>query len=269
MSFRGEGFIVTQEMIEVKDVTKHFENGKSSVQVLDQISFQVKRGEIITLLGKSGCGKSTLLNMVGGFEKATDGAVMLDGNEIKRPTRKCTMLFQQINLLPWRTVLKNVELGLEGEKISTSEKKSRVMDALSLVGLEQHLQQFPHELSGGMQQRVAIARALAMQPDVILMDEPFAALDTFNRYLLQDELIRIQQKLKTTILMVTHDIDEAVYLSDRVLIMTSHPGRIFKDVPIHLSKPRDRGSEDFHYYRRKILENFELSGKQQEPEYSI
>ena len=155
------------------------------------------------------------------------------------------MLFQQINLLPWRTVLKNVELGLEGEKILRKEKNQRVMDALKLVGLENHLQQFPHELSGGMQQRVAIARALAMQPDVILMDEPFAALDTFNRYLLQDELIRIQEKTKTTILMVTHDIDEAVYLSDRILIMTSHPGEIFKDVPIKLCKPRNRAQGMF------------------------
>ncbi|MBM4762935.1 ATP-binding cassette domain-containing protein [Bacillus sp. B15-48] len=256
-------------MIDVKDVEKQFANGKESIHVLDHISFQVQRGEIVTLLGKSGCGKSTLLNMVGGFEKADGGAVILDGKDVKRPSRKCTMLFQQINLLPWRNVLKNVELGLEGESFDAEEKNKRVMDALNLVGLEQHLQQFPSELSGGMQQRVAIARALAMQPDVILMDEPFAALDTFNRYLLQDELIRIQAKSKTTMLIVTHDIDEAVYLSDRILIMSSHPGRIFKDISIHLSKPRDRASEDFHYYRRRILNDFELSGKQQEPEYVI
>jgi len=260
---------VPDSMIEVKNVHKQFFNGKESLHVLDDITFQVKKGEIVTLLGKSGCGKSTLLNMVGGFEKTEVGVIFLDGSEIKRPTRKCTMLFQQINLLPWRTVLKNVELGLEGEKLQKEEKNKRVMDALSLVGLEQHLGQFPNELSGGMQQRVAIARAMAMQPDVILMDEPFAALDTFNRYLLQDELIRIQQKFKTTILLVTHDIDEAVYLSDRILIMTSKPGRIFKDISIQLGKPRDRASEDFHYYRRKILEQFEMSGKFQEPEYSI
>ncbi len=258
-----------QQMIEINNVDKSFMNGTESIHVLDQVSFQVKKGEIVTLLGKSGCGKSTLLNMVGGFEKADGGTVILDGQEIKWPTRKCIMLFQQINLLPWRTVLKNVELGLEGEKISAKEKANRVEDALTLVGLENHFQKFPHELSGGMQQRVAIARALAMEPDVILMDEPFAALDTFNRYLLQDELLRIQEKSKTTILIVTHDIDEAVYLSDRILIMTSHPGRIFKDLPIKLAKPRDRASGDFHLYRKNILEQFELSGNRQQPEYII
>ena len=168
--------------------------------------------------------------MVGGFERADEGRVLLDGEPVNKPSKKCVMLFQQINLLPWRSVLKNVELGLIGDKISSNEKQARVMDALKLVGLDGHLHQFPHQLSGGMKQRVAIARALAMQPEVILMDEPFAALDTFNRYHLQDELLSIQEKLKTTILIVTHDIDEAVYLSDRVLIMRSHPGRIFKNI---------------------------------------
>ncbi|WP_338472213.1 ABC transporter ATP-binding protein [Niallia sp. XMNu-256] len=260
---------MSNNMIEVTNVDKKYINGKESNHVLDQVSFHVKKGEIVTLLGKSGCGKSTLLNMVGGFEKADVGSVMLDGQEVTRPTRKCIMLFQQINLLPWRTVLKNVELGLEGEKMGEEEKNKRVMDALKLVSLEEHLHKFPHELSGGMQQRVSIARALAMQPDVILMDEPFAALDTFNRYLLQDELLRIQEKMKTTILIVTHDIDEAVYLSDRILIMSSHPGRIFKDISIKLAKPRDRAGEDYHYYRKRILQDFELSGNRQEPEYTI
>ncbi|MFJ7679808.1 ABC transporter ATP-binding protein [Peribacillus sp. NPDC097264] len=258
-----------QQIIEVTNVNKSFLTDKQTIHVLDQVSFHVEKGEIVTLLGKSGCGKSTLLNMVGGFEKPDEGSVILDGKSINRPTKKCVMLFQQINLLPWRSVLKNVELGLTGEKLSNEEKNERVMEALKLVGLEAHLHQFPHQLSGGMQQRVAIARALAIAPDVILMDEPFAALDTFNRYHLQDELLRIQEKKKTTILLVTHDIDEAVYLSDRILIMESHPGRIFKDIPIKLVKPRDRAHGDFHYYRKKILEEFKLSGNQFVPEYNI
>ena len=162
--------------IEVKDVNKQYNNGKESIRVLDHISFGVKKGEIVTLLGKSGCGKSTILNMVGGFESADSGAILLDGQPIKKPSKKCTMLFQQINLLPWRTVLKNVELGLEGEKISKEEKTNRVMEALELVGLDQYLEQFPSELSGGMQQRVAIARALAMQPEVILMDRTICCI---------------------------------------------------------------------------------------------
>ncbi|MFJ7638292.1 ABC transporter ATP-binding protein [Peribacillus sp. NPDC097206] len=258
-----------QQIIEVTNVNKSFLTDKQTIHVLDQVSFHVEKGEIVTLLGKSGCGKSTLLNMVGGFEKPDEGSVILDGKSINRPTKKCVMLFQQINLLPWRSVLKNVELGLTGEKLSNEEKNERVMEALKLVGLEAHLHQFPHQLSGGMQQRVAIARALSIAPDVILMDEPFAALDTFNRYHLQDELLRIQEKKKTTILLVTHDIDEAVYLSDRILIMESHPGRIFKDIPIKLVKPRDRAHGDFHYYRKKILEEFKLSGNQFVPEYNI
>lgn len=258
-----------EEMIKVSNVYKSYENGSTVNHVLDNVSFNVKKGEIVTLLGESGCGKSTLLNMVGGFAKADDGKVLLEGKEVKRPTKKCVMLFQQRNLLPWRSVMKNVELGLEGEKISSDAKKSRVLDALKLVGLEKHLHQFPHELSGGMQQRVAIARAFAMQPDVILMDEPFAALDTFNRYHLQDELIRIQSQKKTTILLVTHDIDEAVYLSDRVLIMSSHPGKVYKEVKVIQMKPRDRTHGDFQYFRKVILDEFELSGTQKTEDYTI
>jgi NitT/TauT family transport system ATP-binding protein len=260
---------VLKKIIEVTNVNKTFRNDRQSNHVLDDVSFQVKKGEIVTLLGKSGCGKSTLLNMVGGFEKADEGSVFLDGQTVNHPTKKCVMLFQQNNLLPWRSVYKNVGLGLEGEKISAEEKNKRVMDALLLVGLEEHLHKFPHELSGGMQQRVAIARALSMQPEVILMDEPFAALDAFNRYLLQDELLRIQDQKKTTILIVTHDIDEAVYLSDRILIMSSQPGKIFKDISINLAKPRDRAHEDFNYFRRNILREFELSGDRLVPEYNI
>lgn len=256
-------------MIAVSGITKTFTNNNSPVKVLDQVSFDIKKGEIVTLLGKSGCGKSTLLHIVGGFIKADEGVVQLERHEVHRPTKKCVMLFQQHNLLPWRSVLKNVGLGLEGENIPEAEKKARVMDALELVGLEQYIDQFPHELSGGMQQRVAIARAFAMQPDVILMDEPFAALDTFNRYHLQDELLRIQTQMKTTILLVTHDIDEAVYISDRVLIMSSHPGQIYQELEIQQSKPRDRTQDDFLYYRKKILEQFELSGTIQAPEYMI
>ena len=260
---------MAEEMITVSGITKTFFTGGEPSRVLDDISFTIQKGEIVTLLGKSGCGKSTLLHMVGGFTKADQGQVLLDGLQVQRPTKRCVMLFQQRNLLPWRSVLKNVELGLEEEKMSAGEKKERVMDSLKLVGLEQHLHKFPHELSGGMQQRVAIARAFAMQPDVILMDEPFAALDTFSRYRLQDELVRIQSQKKTTILLVTHDIDEAVYLSDRVLIMSSHPGKIYKEMKITQTKPRDRSHGDFHYFRKKILDEFELSGIPNTSEYSI
>ncbi|WP_017381323.1 ABC transporter ATP-binding protein [Paenisporosarcina sp. TG-14] len=256
-------------MMEVKNIEKSFGVGEKKLQVLSNVSFQVKKGEIVTLFGKSGCGKSTLLNIIGGFEKAEKGSVLHNGESVLKPTKSCVMLFQQINLLPWRTVLKNVELGLEGEKLPADKQRERVIDALKLVGLETSLDKFPHELSGGMQQRVAIARALAIQPDVILMDEPFAALDSFNRYNLQQELLRIQEKKNTTIVLVTHDIDEAVYLSDRVMVMGSHPGRIQKEIAITQMKPRDRTHSDFQYFRRKILDEFQLSTERIAPEYNI
>ena len=256
-------------MIEVHNIEKSFGMGEKKLQVLSDTTFQVKKGEIVTLFGKSGCGKSTLLNILGGFEKAQKGSVLHNGEPVVKPTKSCVMIFQQINLLPWRTVLKNVELGLEGENLSASEQRDRVINALTLVGLETSLDKFPHELSGGMQQRVAIARALAIQPDVILMDEPFAALDSFNRYKLQQELLRIQEKKNTTIVLVTHDIDEAVYLSDRVMVMSSHPGTIQKEIAITQMKPRDRTHADFQYFRRIILDEFQLSTERIAPEYNI
>lgn len=256
-------------LIKVKGISKEFVQNRGKTKVLENVGFEINKGEIIALLGRSGCGKSTLLNIVGGFIPATAGQVVIDGQTVKGPRRKCIMLFQDNNLLPWRSVLKNVELGLENEAITKEEKDKRVLEAIKLVDLEAHIHKFPRELSGGMQQRVAIARALAMQPDVILMDEPFAALDTFNRYLLQDELLRIQEQAKTTILLVTHDIDEAVYLADRIMMMSSFPGTIYKDLKIDLSKPRDRGDSNFQYYRKLILEEFEFAGKQQAPEFMI
>lgn len=256
-------------VINVTGVSKTFESKDKSSHVLDDISFHVSEGEIVTLLGQSGCGKSTLLHIIGGFLNANEGTVTIANQAVNGPSKQCMMLFQQRNLLPWRTVLKNVLLGLEKEEYSKSEKLERAMEAIKFVGLEHHIDQFPHQLSGGMQQRVAIARAFAMEPKIILMDEPFAALDTFNRYRLQDELLNIQAKKKTTILLVTHDIDEAVYLSDRVLIMQSNPGKIFKEVTISLAKPRDRTHGDFNYFRKKILDEFTISGQQHELEFTI
>lgn len=256
-------------VIDVRNISKSFKSNGDVFTVLEDVSFRVVEGEIVTLLGQSGCGKSTLLQIIGGFLQANRGSVLFNGNEVKRPTKQCLMLFQQQNLLPWRTVLKNVLLGLENEGISANEKQKRAIEALQFVGLKDHMEQFPHQLSGGMQQRVAIARAFAMEPSIILMDEPFAALDTFNRYKLQDELLNIQVKKKSTILIVTHDIDEAVYVSDRVLIMQSNPGRIFKEINIKLSKPRDRTHDDFNYFRKKILDEFAVSGERPQLEYTI
>jgi NitT/TauT family transport system ATP-binding protein len=253
-------------IIKVENVSKSFSNRE---QVLQQISFEITKGEIISILGESGCGKSTLLNVIGGFEKPDYGKVLFDGQIVDRPSRRCVMLFQNYGLLPWRSVLKNVELGLEDVNISGKERSERALYYLRLVGLHDKANLFPHELSGGMQQRVALARALVIQPELILMDEPFAALDTFNRYYLQDELLRLQDKEQTTIILVTHDIDEAIYLSDRILIMSANPGRIHRELKINTSRPRDRSHRDFQHFRKIIFEEFHFNRPTQPIEYSI
>jgi len=260
------GDYVEESMIQVEHVSKSFRKKDYTQQVLEDISIHVKAGEVVTLLGESGCGKSTLLNMVGGFVFPDKGKVLLDDELVRNRQNDCIILFQQSNLFPWKNVLDNVELGLRGDK---KIKRTLAEEALSFVGLGKQIESYPHELSGGMKQRVAIARAFAMKPDVILMDEPFAALDTFNRYHLQDELIRLQKQEDISILLVTHDIDEAVYLSDRIYIMSANPGRIFEEMYIDLPKPRNRSHQNYHYYRARLMEQFKLSGLERKPEYYI
>lgn len=256
---------MAEPIIRVSQVGKSYRRNKTSFQVLKDITLTVQKGKIVALLGKSGCGKSTLLSMIGGFLSPDQGEIFINEKRVTKPKRNCVTLFQQHNLLPWRTVLDNVLLGLD-------HKENRIelaKESLAFVGLKQHMNSYPRELSGGIAQRVAIARVLAIQPDVILMDEPFAALDTFNRYHLQDELIRLQEKRNLSVLLVTHDIDEAVYLADKIIIMNSNPGEIYETIDIDLAKPRNRSHPDFHYYRGKILDRFKLSGEENNPEYNI
>ncbi|GAB3055666.1 ABC transporter ATP-binding protein [Virgibacillus ainsalahensis] len=254
-------------LVELQQVDKRFD--RNGDLVLEDISLHVQKGEFVSLLGQSGCGKSTILNLIGGFEEPTAGEVYLDSEPVREPGRHCVMLFQDYGLLPWRSVLKNVELGLEPINLPPEERRERAMEYLRLVGLDKNISQLPDELSGGMKQRVAIARALAMKPELILMDEPFAALDTFNRYYLQDELLRLQEKEGTTIVLVTHDIDEAIYLSDRLFIMKPHPGRISRGLKVELSKPRDRSHSDFQYYRKIILEEFHFTQPRPQSDFQI
>lgn len=244
---------MTQPLIQLKDVSKAYKHE----EVLKEIHLSVFKGETIAILGKSGCGKSTLLNMIGGFEQPTTGTITLNQEEVKRPTKTCVMLMQDYGLLPWRSVLKNVEFALESLPINRKERTERALHYLKMVGMEEKLDAMPHELSGGMQQRVAIARALSIQPEVILMDEPFAALDALTRYHLQDELVRIQETEKTTIVLVTHDIEEAIYLADRIYLLGGYPGRIFKEITIEKTKPRDRSDADFQHDRKLILNLFQ------------
>jgi NitT/TauT family transport system ATP-binding protein len=261
--------MVVKPGFRIERVGKWFPNGKASEKVLHDVTFDVGQGEIVAILGPSGCGKSTLLNLLGGFERPDEGLVLFEDQPVAGPTRERVMIFQQYGLLPWRTVRKNVELGLEKTGLSAEERRKRADETIALVGLADRMDHFPHQLSGGMQQRVALARALAVKPKVLLMDEPFGALDTFNRYHLQNELLRLQASEKLTVVLVTHDIDEAVFLADRILVMMANPGRIRREIRIRDSKPRDRGSSHFQHYRKIIYELFQLSGQEDQAEYSI
>ncbi len=256
---------MTTPLISIQQVSKTF--GQQTV--LNQISLDIQKGEVIAILGKSGCGKSTLLNLVGGFEQPTAGQVFIDNQVVTKASKRCIMLMQNYGLLPWRSVQKNVELALEGESLSKIERQQRAQYYLKLVGLDNRLTALPSELSGGMQQRVAIARALAIRPEVILMDEPFAALDTFTRYYLQDELLTIQKEEQATILLVTHDIDEAIYLADRIFIMSPNPGRIHREIHIRSKKPRDRSDSEFQHFREVIFNEFQFTHPQDTIEYNI
>ena len=262
-------YFMSSPIVNIDNVSKSFFSQNKEELILDNISFEIEKGEIISILGKSGCGKSTLLNLIGGFEQVGSGHVYLDNQPVKKPSKRCIMLMQNYALLPWRSVRKNVELALESAKLPKDQISERATHYLQMVGLADKQQAMPSELSGGMQQRVAIARALAIQPEVILMDEPFAALDTFTRYYLQDELIQIQQREKTTMVLVTHDIDEAIYLSDRIFIMSANPGRIHKEIVLKGSKPRDRADSEFQHYRELIFKEFEFTTGKKQIEYNI
>lgn len=247
--------------IEVKDTCKNFvQDGKEFI-ALDHVSLDIEKGEFICLLGPSGCGKSTLLNALAGFEKVSSGSVKIDGKEVTAPSINNITIFQNYGLLPWRNVLKNVELGLESKKVEKEERRKTALKYLELVGLSGFEKRYPKQLSGGQQQRVAIARGLAVDPDIIFMDEPFGALDAITRMKLQEDILRISREEKKTIIFVTHDIEEAVFLADRIVVMMSDPGRIKSIVKVPLGSNRDRTSRDFLYVRDKIFELFNMKSE--------
>ena len=208
--------------------------------VLRRISFDVQEGEIVSLIGESGCGKTTLLRIVQGLVRHDAGTIKVDGRPVTGPGRDRGFVFQQATLLPWRSARHNVEFGLELQGVPRGERRERAQKLLELVGLGQAGEQFPHELSGGMQHRIGLARALAIDPSILLMDEPFSALDAQTREVLQKELLRIQAQTRKTILFVTHDLDEAIYLSNRVIVLAAKPGRIRKiiDIPFGTDRPQ-------------------------------
>jgi NitT/TauT family transport system ATP-binding protein len=255
--------------IEINNVSKTYSASGSNFVALKNVSLSINRGEFICLLGPSGCGKSTLLNALAGFEQVTSGSITIDGKEVKAPNIKNITIFQNYGLLPWRTVQANVELGLEAIGVKGRDRECIALKYINLVGLSSFCKSFPNELSGGMQQRVAIARALAVDPEIIFMDEPFGALDAITRIKLQDDISEINKSKHKTVIFVTHDIDEAVYLADRVVVMTPNPGKVSQIVEITLGDVRDRVSGDFDYFRKKIFNIFKLNHPKPDVDYSI
>lgn len=246
---------------------------RSELEVLRDFHLTVKQGEFIALVGPSGCGKSVFLDIVGGLAKASGGQVLIDGHPVNGPDPHLGYVFQQYALFPWRTALSNIEYPLEVRKVDPVKRKEKAKQLLALIGLNGFDKWLPNQLSGGMQQRVAIARSLSTDPEVLLMDEPFAALDTQTRELLQGELLRIWEGIKNTVIFVTHSIEEAVFLADRVVVMTARPGKVKTIVAIDLPRPRDeatRSSAAFGLYRYQIWEALkdEVNKAQQDWELS-
>ena len=224
-----------------------------SVEALKGINLHAKNGEFLSVVGPSGCGKTTLLRIIAGFEKASSGKALLNGEEVTGPGPEIGVVFQEFALFPWRTVVGNVEFGLELKKIPNVERRRRALEYIEMVGLKDFENKYPKELSGGMKQRVAIARTLINEPKLVLMDEPFGSVDAQTRNSLQEFLIDLWKGRGDTIIFVTHNVDEAVFLSQRILCITSRPGVVGLEVNVDLEFPRDRTSVDFVNIRREIL----------------
>lgn len=242
-------------LLEIQGVSKLFEAKGKTVEALRDINLSVRDNEFVCLVGPSGCGKTTLLRIIAGLDRPTDGEVLLDGKLIEGPGPLRGMVFQEYSLFPWRTVLDNVAFGLELRGVSKEERLARARSYLKTVGLEAFEASYPHELSGGMKQRVAIVRALVNDPKALLMDEPFGALDAQTRNVMQSELLRIWQEKKKTVVFVTHSMDEAIYLGDRVVIMSARPGMISDIIDIDVARPRNRTSPEVNKYRERILQD--------------
>jgi NitT/TauT family transport system ATP-binding protein len=239
-----------ETILRIGDLCKTFLTTKRTVHALDKVCLDVRRGEFISLVGVSGCGKTTLLRILDGLDRADSGTVHLDGTKLTGVSHDMSYVFQDINLLPWRNVVDNVALGLEVRGVGKAERHARAMEVLELVGLASVAKVPPYTLSGGMQQRVGVARALAVRPKVLLMDEPFGQLDNFTREALQVEIANLWEKLGTTIVFVTHDVDEAIFLSDRIGLFLPGPGRLTEVLDVAL--PRPRTDYDVRAHQRAI-----------------
>jgi NitT/TauT family transport system ATP-binding protein len=244
-------------VIDIKHLSKAFTRDRGKVVALYEFGLEVREGEFVCLLGPSGCGKTTVLRIVAGLEAKSEGSVTVEGKEVREAGPDRGMVFQEFALFPWRTVRKNIEFGLEVRHVPELERADVSKKLIELVGLKGFEDAHPRELSGGMKQRVAIARALANDPGVLLMDEPFGSLDAQTRNLMQKELLRIWSARRKTVLFVTHSVEEAVYLADRIVVMTARPGKVREMIDVPLKRPRDRTSREFITIRSKVLGELE------------
>jgi len=245
--------VATAGSLEMRSVTKRYSVDGSPLVALDDVSLAVAPGEFLAIVGASGCGKSTILRLFAGLDARHDGVVLHDGAPIAGPSLQRGLVFQEPRLFPWLTVERNILAALRHSSLDTAARRSALRDHIALVGMQGFERAYPHQLSGGMAQRVAIARGLVNRPDVLLLDEPLGALDALTRAHLQDELQRIWIRERTTMVLVTHDVDEAVYLADRVVVMSPRPGRIRDVVPVPLARPRDRGDDALLRLRAHLL----------------
>lgn len=241
-------------MLAIDSLAKHFPNG---VIALNDVDLAIDQSEIVSLVGTSGCGKSTLLRILSGLESASHGRVAIDGEAVSGPHPEIGMVFQEPRLMPWLSVADNVRFALKDEDKAAQDRK--IADVLAKVGLADFAQAYPRQLSGGMAQRVAIARALVRRPSILLLDEPFSALDSFTRQQLQDHLLELWTEERFTMVFVTHDIEEAVALSDRIVVMRGNPGHIYAEFALDLPRPRKRTDADFQHWKEKITQSLDLS----------
>ncbi len=254
----------------LKNVKKTFSLQTGTVEVLRDINLDIQGGDFISIVGPSGCGKSTLLKIIAGLDEATEGTITIHGKPISETAiTEVGMIFQESRLFPWKTVEKNISFGLLDKQLSKEQKKALIAQHIRMIGLEGFEKALPKQLSGGMKQRVSIARTLINQPNILLLDEPFGALDAFTKINLQTELLKIWEKEKSTMIIVTHDIDEAIFLGTKVVVMSPKPGIIQNIFDIQLPRPRIRTSDDFAYYRKKIYSEFFGEADTETIEYMI
>jgi sulfonate transport system ATP-binding protein len=249
----SQAAIDNRPALAIRSVSKAYLVDGRVLQVLNRVALDIAPGEFVSVVGASGCGKSTLLRLIVGLDTEYEGAILLDRRRIDGPGPERGIVFQDHRLFPWLTVAGNIALGLEATNMPSAEQHQRVAENIALVGLQGFENAYPHQLSGGMAQRAAIARALVGQPEILLLDEPLGALDSLTRAYLQEELLRIWRQGAVTMIMVTHDVEEAVYLSDRVVVMEPRPGRISAVLPIDIPRPRDRAAADFIRLKERIL----------------